>query len=129
MIGKWLAAKAGDAALRGASVRPGPFVGVQSMVRGEGWQSDNGRAVLVLDAAGNLALVLDGRKAWSPPKAGGATKLLLDGKGQLTLWRDHERAWVVGSPRAPAAEFRVQDDGNLVLYDRHTVIWTADTRL
>ena len=129
MIGKWLAAQAGGVALRGATVRVGPFVGVQSLVRGEGWQSDNGRAVLVLNAAGNLGLILDGKKAWSPPKAGGATKLLLDGKGQMILWREHERVWVVGSPRAPAAEFRVQDDGNLVLYDRHTVLWTSHTRL
>lgn len=129
MIGKWLAAKAGGAALRGVTARPGPFVNVQSLSRGEGWRSDNGRAVLVLDAAGNLGLILDGRMAWNPPKAGGATKLLLDGKGQMTLWRDHQRAWVIGSPRAPAAEFRVQDDGNLVLYDRHTVLWTSETRL
>lgn len=108
--------------------RPGPFTGVCALIEGQGWRSDNGRAELRLKR-GKLVLMLDGRAAWSPPVRERVTKALMNGDGQFLVFSGYRRQWSVGRDKAPAAEFRVQDDGNLVIYDGHEPVWVSGTAL
>jgi len=128
-IGKWLAGVAGGAGPREAEAVLGPFRKGHSLTRGQGWRSDNGRVELRLDDTGKLVLRLDGKVAWTPVAADGATKLQMNAEGQLVLSRGAERLWGVGLAKCPRAELRVQDDGNAVLYYGNSVLWASHTKL
>lgn len=118
---------------RAASAPPaaptGPIRRLEALRRGQSWQSDNGRVVLRLDQIGELVLLLDGRAVWRPPVTAKADRLLIQNDGLLSLWMGHDCLWSVGKPNRRDAELRLQDDGNIVLYDANVALWWSGTHL
>ena len=111
------------------TLRSGPFTSVQVLKRSEGWRSDDGRTVLILDSRGRLTLSLDGAKVWSPPVTRPIKKVILDGEGRLSAFaEDSERLWTQGERGKRSVDLRLQEDGNMVLYSGSDVLWFSGTR-
>lgn len=112
-----------------SAVPAGPIARLQTLRLGQSRRSDNGRVILQLDKSGRLAVLLDGKAAWRAPVAAKADRLILQNDGQLSLWMGHDCLWSVGKPNRANVELRLQDDGNVVLYDENVPVWWSGTRL
>ncbi|MBZ9714808.1 hypothetical protein [Deinococcus multiflagellatus] len=96
--------------------------------------SCNGRNVLIMQGDGNLVLYKNGRAAWASQTWGNtaAARLTLGGDGHLALYKSSgQRVWTAGTWGHPGAYLKVQDDGNVVLYEQvggaPRAIWATNT--
>ncbi|MVN88807.1 hypothetical protein GO986_18875 [Deinococcus sp. HMF7620] len=96
--------------------------------------SCSGRNVLIMQGDGNLVLYKSGRAAWASQTWGNtaAARLTLGGDGHLALYRSNgQRVWTASTWGHPGAYLKVQDDGNVVLYEvvggAPRAIWSTNT--
>lgn len=106
-----------------------PVHGPTILNRGQSWWSENERVALRLDMKGVLSILHDGKWVWSAPTKEKATRLVMQNNGQLALYAGYECIWWAGADNRPDAELRLQDDGNVVLYDHNVPKWSAGTHV
>lgn len=108
----------------------GVIVSDSTLLPGQCWRSANRRVVLAIDRAGRLTLKLDGNTVWNPTGTATAAKLVFDAQGALTLYDpDGYRMWMGGITGQAPACLHIQDDGNVVIYRNHFVVWASGTCL
>jgi lysophospholipase L1-like esterase len=99
------------------------------VVPGQSWTSPRGNYHLILQPDGNLVLYGPQRKAlWATDTQGQPTaEAMMQPDGNLVLYGPEKRQlWSSGNGRK-GADLRVQDDGNVVIYQKGNAVWSPGT--
>jgi hypothetical protein len=100
-----------------------------TLYRNQAWTSGNGRAILRMQADGNLVLYKDGRPVWQAPNAwshGVSAVFQPDGNFVVYGGRGNP-VWSSGTWHK-GTYLSVKDDGNLVIYNHHRrPVWASNT--
>lgn len=117
-------------------VRAAPLPAVQNELRpgevllpAQTLTSPDGRAILVLQAEGNLVLYGNGVALWGTPTVVGNSMFVgMQTDGNLVIYSPaFTPLWASGTAGAPGAKLVVQNDCNLVIYDGGTPLWATGT--
>lgn len=101
----------------------------QSLYQNQGVRSCNGRAYFVHQGDGNIVLY-DGNRVLAASNIidRSSSTLTLQDDGDLVQHaRDGRRMWASNTAGHYGVELRVQDDCNVVIYDRGQAIWHTNT--
>lgn len=122
----YLAARASDTGAPLGAGRTDTLRRGQEMRRGQQLISKNGRAKLIFQTDGNLVLYGDGRRLWDAGSTGRGTMVALQTDGSLVVYQGGTAIWNENHPDSDI--LAVQDDGNMVLYNRaRRPLWSTTT--
>lgn len=105
----------------------------QHLTVGNCLESPNGRAMLKMQKDGNLVLYAVTTNAglyplWYTGVNPGIVKAGMQTDGNLVLsGKDNHPYWNTGTAGHPGARLELQDDGNLVIYQGGTALWSSQT--
>lgn len=103
----------------------------ESLVQGQYLVSADGRYSLFMQTDGNLVLYkIDGSIVWQTNTAGHPTyfRIWMSPNGALALLdRSNQVITTTPTNTHPGAFLQLLDNGNLVIYDGATIIWSTNT--